>query len=53
VGRGVTALAGGAIVAAAGYRTLFLGGAALVLEAATLFWYWLRPIMRSATEPAV
>ncbi|MHB0876125.1 MAG: MFS transporter [Anaerolineae bacterium] len=43
VGRGITALVGGAVVASAGYRPLFVGGALIVVTAATVFWFWLRP----------
>ena len=40
VGWGITALAGGYLIAASGYRLLFLGGAVLVTLAAAIYWVW-------------
>jgi MFS family permease len=44
VGRGVTSLLGGAIVASLGYRSFFTAGALVMVFAVVVFWFWLRPI---------
>ncbi|MGQ9555826.1 MAG: MFS transporter [Anaerolineae bacterium] len=40
LGWGITALAGGYVIETLGYRSLFLGGAAIVTLSVALFWLW-------------
>lgn len=50
VGRGITSLLGGVIVTHSGYRTLFVTGSLVVVIAAAVFWFWLRPV--TLAQPA-